>query len=123
MLNAKERIRAMFSKMARDADITGEVGRVLYYFLGKLDFENFIHVAQADIAQALGLQKSNVSRAVRILCEKQIILKGPKTGRTITYRLNPDYGWKGKDKNMNTARFTVIQGGKGSATGKSGEGQ
>ena len=108
-------IQAMFLNMAQDREITGEVGRVLYYFFGKLDFENYIHVAQTDIAEALSLQKANVSRAVRTLCDKEIILKGPKTGRIITYRLNPEYGWKGKVKNMNAARFTVIQDGKAEA--------
>jgi len=104
-----------FLNLAIDRDITGEVYRVFFYLMGKLDFENYIHVAQTDIAEALSLQKANVSRAVRTLCDKEIILKGPKTGRTITYRLNPEYGWKGKVKNMNAARFTVIQGGKAEA--------
>jgi DNA-binding MarR family transcriptional regulator len=112
MIESVAHIQAMFLNMAQDREITGEVGRVLYYFFGKLDFENYIHVAQTEIAQALGLQKANVSRAVRILCDKKIILKGPKTGRIITYRLNPEYGWKGKVKNMNAARFTLIKGGK-----------
>jgi len=35
-----------------------------------------------------------------------------KTGRIITYRLNADYGWKGKVKNLNATRFAVIEGGK-----------
>jgi len=76
-------------------------GRVLRYFFGKLDSENFIHLPQTEIAEALGLQKSHVSRAVKLLCDKRIIIKGPKTGRAITYRRvrfkvmrplqNPDY--------------------------------
>jgi hypothetical protein len=101
-----------FINIAIDRDITLEARRVLDYFFSKLDFENYIHVAQTEIAETLDLQKSHVSRAVKVLCDKQIILKGPKTGRTITYRLNPEYGWKGKVRNMNAARFTVIQGGK-----------
>ena len=112
-----------FIHLAKDREITGEIRRVLDYFFGKLDFENYIHVAQTEIAEALDLQKSHVSRAVKVLCDKQIILKGPKTGRIITYRLNPEYGWKGKVKNMNAARFTVIQGGKSTTTDKNGESQ
>ena len=112
-----------FLNLATDRDITGEVYRVFFYLMGKLDFENYIHVAQTEISEALDLQKSHVSRAVKVLCDKQIILKGPKTGRIITYRLNPDYGWKGKVKNMNAARFTVIQGGKDTSVGKDGEGR
>jgi len=101
-----------FIEIAKDREITGEVRRVLDYFFGKLDFENYIHLAQTEIATVLGLQKSHVSRAVKVLCDKKIILKGPKTGRIITYRLNADYGWKGKVRNLNSARFAVIEGGK-----------
>ena len=57
-------IQDMFLKMAQDREITGEVGRVLYYFFGKLDFENYIHVAQTEIAETLDLQKSHVSGVV-----------------------------------------------------------
>lgn len=102
-----------FIEIAKDREITGEVRRVLDYFFGKLDFENYIHLAQAEIADALGLQKTNVSRAVKILCGKRIILKGPKTGRIATYRLNEHYGWKGKVRNLDAARFKLINGGAG----------
>lgn len=101
-----------FLELAKDREITGEVQRVLLYFFGRLDFDNYIHLAQTEIADALGMKKANVSRAVRILCDKQIILKGPKTGRTITYRLNANYGWKGKVRNRDKVRFQVIKGGK-----------
>jgi len=107
-----------FIELAKDREITWEVQRVLYYFFGKLDFENYIHITQTEIAEALGMQKTNVSRAVKTLCDKKIILKGPKTGKTITYRLNSNYGWKGKVRNLQEERFKgfqVIQGGKDDA--------
>ncbi len=110
-----------FIEMSIDRELTGEVGRVLYYFFGKLDFENYIHLAQTEIADALGMQKTHVSRAVKILCDKGIILKGPKVGRSITYRLNSDYGWKGKVKNYEAEqrqRFKLIQGGKDAPSAK-----
>lgn len=88
-----------FLKLAEDR-LTGEVSRVLHYLLSKVDFENHINVAQTEIAANLGLQKTNVSRAVKLLCDKGIILKGPKVGRFATYRLNADYGWKGKVRNL-----------------------
>jgi hypothetical protein len=104
-----------FLEMAKDREMTGEVVRVLHYFFGKLDFENYIHLAQSDIAAALGLQKTHVSRAVKLLCDKGIILKGPKVGRSATYRLNSHYGWKGKVKNFESERrqrFRLLNGGK-----------
>ena len=112
-----------FLEMAKDREMTGEVVRVLHYFFGKLDFENYIHLAQSEIAAALGLQKTNVSRAVKILCDKGIILKGPKVGRSATYQLNSHYGWKGKVKNFESERrqrFKLIRGGKDTPADKDG---
>jgi DNA-binding transcriptional regulator GbsR (MarR family) len=81
----------------------------------KLDFENFIQQSQVEIAKALGMHKSQVSEAVKLLTSKQIVLEGPKVGRSKCYRLNPNYGWKGKVKTLQEARreqLRVIEGGK-----------
>ena len=61
--------------------------RVLMALLAELDYENYIQVAQMDIADALKMQKTNVSRAVKNLIDFGIILEGPKIGRSKTYRL------------------------------------
>lgn len=89
--------------------------RVLMAFLAELDYENYIQVAQMDIAEKLVMQKSHVSRAVKNLIEFGIILEGPKIGRSRTYRLNPQFGWKGTVSNHKKALkngLCVIQGGK-----------
>ena len=88
---------------------------VLFYLYSKLDFENFIQQSQKEIAEGLGMHKEQVSRAMKILTSKQIVLEGPKVGRSKCYRLNPNYGWKGKVKTLQEARreqLQVIQGGK-----------
>ena len=62
----------------------------------------------------LGIQKANVSRAIKALIENEIILEGPKIGRSKTYRLNPSYGWKGTVRNHDKALrngLSVIEGG------------
>jgi len=69
--------------------------RVLMMLLSILDFENYILVQQKALANALDMDKAQVSRAVRRLTERGILIKGPKAGRSWTYRLNPTYGWKG----------------------------
>ena len=89
--------------------------RVLLALLADLDYENYIQVAQADICKSLSMLKPNVSRAVRGLLEREILLEGPKVGRSKTYRLNPQYGWKGTISNHKQALkngMSVIQGGK-----------
>ena len=97
-------------------DLSSREWRVLAYMMSKLDFENFIHVAQADIVDALALDKGNVSKCVKRLIELGIIIKGPKVGRASTFRLSPDFGWKGRIKNLNQYRreqMRLVQGGGG----------
>jgi hypothetical protein len=102
-------------EIAKDDELTLEPKNVLLYLLGHLNFENFLHVSQTDIADALGMKKTNVSRAMRLLITKGIILDGPKVGRMKTYRLSHDLGWKGKVTSLDEyrrSRMKVIQGGK-----------
>lgn len=104
-----------FEEIAKDPDMTGENYRVLFYLYSKLDFENYIQQSQQEIANGLGMRKENVSRAMKLLTQKKIVLEGPKVGRSRCYRLNPEYGWKGKVKTLQEARkeqLRVIQGGK-----------
>lgn len=104
-----------FENIAKDPDMTGEAFRVLTYLYSKLDFANYIYQCQADIAQALNMRSANVSRAIKLLTTKQIVLKGPRVSRLTCYRLNPNYGWKGKVASLSAARqehLTVVTGGK-----------
>lgn len=89
--------------------------RVLMMLLADLDYENFIQVQQIEIAEKIGMQKTNVSRAIRNLIEFGIIFEGPKIGRSRSYRLNPEFGWKGTVSNHKKALrngLSVIQGGR-----------
>ena len=45
------------------------------------------------------MDRSNFNRAVKRLVERGVIEKGPKIGRMVSLRLNPEYGWKGSAKN------------------------
>lgn len=83
--------RQGFLKLSKDRDITGEAHRVLWYLFGELDFDHYAHVPQAGIAENLGLTMPSVSRAIKLLCDKQIVLKEEKAGRKISYRLNLEY--------------------------------
>lgn len=101
--------------IAKDKELTLEPKNILFYLYSKLEFENFIQQSQTDIAEALGMQRGNVSRAMKILIKKKIILEDKKNGRLKYYRLNPDYGWKGKIKHLQNLRrdqLKVIKGGK-----------
>jgi biotin operon repressor len=95
--------------------LTGEQFKVLMMLLASLDYENFIQVAQADIAEKLEMQKTNVSRSIKGLIDLGVIIEGPKIGRSKSYRLNPQFGWKGTVNNHKKALkngLSVIQGGR-----------
>lgn len=84
------------AEIAADPQMGAEALRVFLYLNARLDFENLIQVPQIEIAGALGMTKQSVNRAVKLLEAKQIILAGPKVGRSGSWKLNARYGWKGK---------------------------
>ena len=90
--------------LAKDKDIKGETHRVLWFIGGILDFENWVQLSVTEIANELDLKQPAVSRAMKVLEEKEIILRGPKVGRSYAFMLNPDFGWKGKVKNLDDYR-------------------
>lgn len=93
--------------------------RVLMALMAKLDFENLIQVPQVELAVKLKMKRPNINRSMKRLVELGVILEGPKIGRSKTYRLNPNIGWKGSAKNhrqavserANAAGLRVIKGG------------
>lgn len=106
-------------QIAKDKELAGRPMRVLVYLLARLDFENYIQVPQAEIAEELELHRTSVSSVISLLEKKGILIRGPKVGRSFAFRLNPAYGWKGKTKNAREAQqeaikaqLEVIQGGK-----------
>ena len=95
--------------LAQDKSFTWEMWRVWSYMISKLGFENWIIVPQKEIAESLNMQKTHVSRAVKSLLDKGMILKGPKVGRTNAYKLNSNYAWKGTINNLSKDRMGEVK--------------
>lgn len=91
-------------RLAQDRSITGEQWRVLAFLMGKLDFENYIHVPQTAVCEALDLKAPHVSRAITELVRKGVLVRGPKVGQVGTLRLSPGLGWKGRVRNLQAER-------------------
>ena len=100
IMNSQEGSRLL----AKDKEIKGETHRVLRLIESILDFENWIYISISDIAKELEMNRRSVSRAVKLLEKKEIILKGPKIGKSNTFMLNPYFTWKGKIKNLEKYR-------------------
>jgi DNA-binding MarR family transcriptional regulator len=93
-----------FEALATDKDLNGQTMKVLMFLMARLSFENYIGLEQKEIAEKLCIHKSDISHAIKALVGKGILEKGPKLGRSSTYKLNPYYGWKGRVKNLNEER-------------------
>lgn len=76
--------------VSTDREITLEALRVFTYLSRRLHFDRSIPVLQSELADALGMQRPNVNRAIKLLEMKQILLRDSKLGRAITFRLNPE---------------------------------
>jgi hypothetical protein len=85
------------------ADLGDQARRVLFALLAQLDFENLLAVNQAELARTLSMKAPNVSRAVARLVEEGVLLAGPRVQGRATFRLNPQYGWKGSAKGHHEA--------------------
>lgn len=90
--------------IAKDKDIKGETHRVLWLLISILDFENWIQISVTDIAKEIDMLQPNVSKAIKVLEKKEIIIRGPKIGRSSSFRFNPEILWKGKVQNLNKYR-------------------
>ena len=88
--------------------MTGEQINVFCNLLSRMDFDNRIFYNREEIANAVGIRPQHVSRAIRILKEKDIIYDDPTCKGF--YKLNPHIGSKGKKKfNNNVLEFEKIK--------------
>lgn len=98
--------------LACDNELTPQAFRVMLYLFSQLDFDNFIHIKQKEIGEALNIGTSNISKAMTLLKRKGIILEAPyKNVRC--YKLNHFYGWKGSvtslKKQDNKPKLTLVK--------------
>ena len=85
-----------FLKLAQ-TPLRGQSVRVLFFLMGRLDYENFVRQSRQEIGNTLGMQKGNVSRAIKELRESGILDEDDNR----SLRLNTTFGWRGKVSNLN----------------------
>lgn len=79
-------------KFLFDHKITGEQIRVFSFLMHRIGYENWVHAQQKDIAEALGIDKKNVSLAIRQLVDADLIARAGSS----LYMVNPRFACKGK---------------------------
>lgn len=85
------------------SDLGAQDWRVLAAVLSKLDFENFLLLTIADLGKEIGMHRPHVSASIAKLEGLGVLIRGPKAGRSSTFRLNPSFGWKGSAQNHQKA--------------------
>ena len=111
-------------KVFATSELKGDDFRVLFLMLYELDFENFIVTPQVDVAETLGMRPQHVNKSIRRLKDMGALMEGPKVGHSRSYKLNPEFGWKGSAQNhtkaleerRKDAGMRLIDGGVGATT-------
>lgn len=93
-----------FLKLAQ-TPLRGQSVRVLFFLMGRLDYENFVRQSRQEIGDSLGMPKGNVSRAIKELRENEIL----DVAEDKSLRLSTKFGWRGKVSNLN--KFQRLQQG------------
>lgn len=85
------------AELARNGERLGfQATRVLLLMMSAMKFENEVVLSNGQAAKELGMSPSNVSRATRKLVDMKLLEEGPKLGALRSYRMNPNFAWKGK---------------------------
>ena len=92
-----------------NSSLGDQANRVLWVVLAELDFENWIQLNQAQLASQIGMARSHFNQALKKLEGESIVFRGPRVGKSVTFRLNPNFGWKGSAKNHNKALQDKMQ--------------
>ena len=88
------------------ADLTRRESHVLYEMLKEVQYGNRIDVPHWIIADNIGIDRADVSKAIKKLVEEDIIQKVPdpkNKGRSI-YLLNNIVGWRGTSNDWHKTR-------------------
>ena len=83
--------------MLAQSNLTGNDMKVMWAMLARLDYENLIQVNHRG-GRRNRHEPPHVNRSIKKLIEMGLVLEGVKIGISRSYRLNPNFGWKGSAK-------------------------
>lgn len=81
-------------------ELSADSWRILFFLLGRMEYENHLRVGQSEIVRELEMHKSSVSRALKQLADLGILVPtGQGAGRSSFYKLDSQLAWRGKARN------------------------
>ena len=84
--------------LALEPGLTGEAFRVFHYACSILEFSNWCYLYPTVISEKMKLRRQHVTRALSILEDKGLLIRGEKRGRHYLWRLNPEVAWMGNNQ-------------------------
>lgn len=87
--------------------------RVRDWLIGEIGIGNYVFVNQAECGRQLRIARTHVSAAIKRLISLGILLKGPKSGRSNTYMVNPAFCFSGALNNGIKQRNEAIKQARG----------
>lgn len=91
--------QSALEKIVNNKDLKLTDYRVFLLISSVVDYENYVLLSQVDLAERLGISKGTLGTSMKKLVDLGILIKGPKFGRNVSYRLAPTTAWKGTAKN------------------------
>ena len=88
--------------------LTNEQYRVFLALIGKIDFDNYLTINQTALAEEIDMKQPHIARAIKNLCERNIIIEGPRAGLNKTYRFNPYIAHKGSEREKTIVEFEKL---------------
>jgi len=82
-------------RLSRRRALTRSAHEVLWFMLGEIEPDNHIRVRASEIAQSIGMQRTQVHRAINELRAAEIIVDRDPYG----FRLHPEFGYRGDPTN------------------------
>ena len=89
------------SEIVRDKDLSGEDVRIFFGIIANLEYENIFRMSLAALSKELGIDRSNISKSVSRLVQKNYLMKIDSQGKINHYMADPRIIFKSRASNLN----------------------
>ena len=84
------------SEIICDRDLSGEDVRIFFGIIANLEYENIFRMPLAALSRELGIDRSNISKSVSKLVQKNYLTKINSQGRVNHYMADPRIAFKSR---------------------------
>ncbi len=88
------------SEIICDRDLSGEDVRIFFGIVANLEYENVFRMPLAVLSRELGIDRSNISKSVSKLVQKNYLTKISSQGRVNHYMADPRIAFKSRASNL-----------------------